>query len=419
MKFVRKFFVRKKIIQKLAAPQICLVLCLALISFFIINSSFTKMRERYVNDVIESRFQFIEKGMEASAEKCVSETSLFVHLPVVMEAYDIALGGNINDPYSPESQAARELLRKELAVYLDSHHKVTGKKLNLHFHLPSGLSLVRLWQEKNTKVNGEWVDISDDLSAIRQMVTDVNRTGRTAKGLEAGIGGFTIRGVIPVMADDGRQLGSAEVLQEFDPLLQTAIEDGKVYVSMYVNKNLLDFSIELQDQEKYPVKGDFIRIFDAKNASGESLITSELLSKGKNSVYFEDHSKLALVAYPLNDYRGNQVGILVFEMNTSAIAALANRAAIILSIILAGIAFGPALVLLQRANELIVKPLNKIKAKIVDISQDRADLGDWIPCTQNDEIGDLAMEFNTLTSKMRCILWKHNDVRSQNTESAS
>ncbi|MCL1849469.1 MAG: hypothetical protein FWF83_07350, partial [Clostridiales bacterium] len=152
-----------KLAWKLALPQICIVLCLGLISFFVINSLFIDLREEHVKDVVENRYNFIISQIEISSLKSLSETSLFTRLPVVVDAYELALSGDIDDPYSPESQAARDLLRSGLAPMLDSYNDTLGEKLQLHFHLPNGYSLVRLWREKNTRIDGEWVDISDDL----------------------------------------------------------------------------------------------------------------------------------------------------------------------------------------------------------------------------------------------------------------
>jgi len=149
-----------KLVWKLAIPQICIVICLGLISFFVINSLFINLREEHVRDVIDNRYSFIINQIEVSSLKSISETSLFTQHPTVMEAYELALSGDIDDPYSPESQAAREMLRKELSPMLESYEGMLGESLQLHFHLPNGFSLVRLWREKNTRVNGEWVDIS-------------------------------------------------------------------------------------------------------------------------------------------------------------------------------------------------------------------------------------------------------------------
>ena len=399
-----------KLLWKLAIPQICVVVCLGLISFFVINSLFVKMREHYVRDVAENRFQLISKEIEAGSRKAVSETSLFVRLPTVIRAYEIALSGDIDDPYSPQSQEARELLRKELVPMLDSYSDVTGERLQLHFHLPNGLSFVRLWRDKQTRIDGEWVDVSDDLRSYRPTVMDVNRNGEPAMGIEPGSGGFAIRGVIPVKTRDGTQVGSAEVLQDFDKILNTAAEKDKVFISLYANNELLEFSVELQDLERYPPKGDFVRVIEAKNDSVESLITPELLNRGKNGVFFENHTFMTLATFPLADYRGNQVGVIVCAINTRAVSMLANAATIVLALMLTGMAIAPTFALLLRLRILITNPVNMIKAKIQDIAEDRADLIEKIPCNQNDEIGELAGWFNTLSARLDTILKERQEM---------
>ncbi|MDR0311380.1 MAG: chemotaxis protein, partial [Acidobacteriota bacterium] len=342
-----------KVLRKLAIPQIIIVICLGLISFIVINSSFADMRKHYVNDVIENRLQMINKEIEVGSRKAVSEASVFVRLPAVMEAYDIALSGDIDDPYSPQSQKAREFLRRELAPMLDSHSEITGYKLQLHFHLPNGLSLARLWREKQTMIDGKWVDISDDISSFRPTVMDVNRTGKIVMGLEPGSGGFAIRGVVPVTTPEGRQIGSAEVLQEFNPILETVNDTGKFFISLYANKEHLDFSIELRDREKYPAKGDFIRVVEAKDSSVEALITAELLKKGREGFFAADHASMTVAAFPLNDYRGRQTGVMVCAMNTQAVSRLANTATLILAIMITGMVIAPLFVLLLRLRRLV------------------------------------------------------------------
>ena len=393
-----------KLVWKLSIPQICIVVCLGLISFAVVNSSFTNMREQYIRNVIESRFQFITKEIENSARKSVSESSVFVRLPAVIQAYEIALSGDIDDPYSPESQAARELLRKELALMLDSYREVMGLSLQLHFHLPNGFSLVRLWRDKNTRINGEWVDISDDLRSYRPTVLDVNKSGKPAIGLEPGSGGFTIRGVIPVTTPGGRLIGSAEVLQDFNPILESAREEGQFYISLYANSELLDFSVELQNPEKYPLKGDFVRVVEAKDSTVESLITPDLLTKGKKSAFFEDYGSMTVAMFPIANYQGNQVGVIVLAMNTKTISILLNTTAITMVLILVGMAIAPTFALLLRLRILVTGQMNMIKAKIQDIAEDRADLSEQIPSHQKDEIGELVRWFNTLTAKLDGIL---------------
>ena len=417
-----------KLVWKLAIPQICIVACLGLISFVVINSSFNSMRDQYVRDVLGNRIQFILSQIDASAQKAVSEASVFVRLPSVINAYKIALKNNNAydrdnpDPYAPEYQKAREYLREELKPMLDSYKALAGQRIELHFHLPNGLSLARLWRDAPDPAkpgtggnDGRGNDISDDLRPFRFTILHVLNTGEKAQGIEPGSGGFAIRGVIPVMdpgndglfgTDDDVLLGSAEILQQFAPILDVATEEGKIVIALYGNKELTKISAELDNPDKYPPKGDFMRVVEAKDASVESLITPALLSRGKNATeaIFEDHGSVTITARPFVDYKGDQVGVIVCAMDTKTVSALANTASIIMALMLACMTIAPTFAFIFLLRRLVSRPLNMVKAKIQDIAEDRADLSEQIPCHQKDEIGELAKWFNTLMAKLDDIL---------------
>ncbi|MCL2102720.1 MAG: ATP-binding protein, partial [Syntrophorhabdaceae bacterium] len=65
---------------------------------------------------------------------------------------------------------------------------------------------------------------------------------------------------------------------------------------------------------------------------------------------------------------------------------------------------------------LVTSPLNKVKDKIQDITEDRADLTELVPDLQKDEIGELARWFNKLTAKVGGLLdgLREADERAQN-----
>ncbi|MDR2696141.1 MAG: diguanylate cyclase [Deltaproteobacteria bacterium] len=399
-----------KLVWKLSIPQLCIVVCLGVVSFAMIKSSFINMREQYVREAVNARFYRITKNIEASEREAVRQAALFVRLPVVIRAYEMALGGKIDDAYSPQSQAARELLRKELAPMLNSYSDQFGNKLQLHFHLPNAHSLVRLWRDKQTVIKGESIDVSDDLAAYRPTVVEVNKTGKTAMGIELGSGGFAIRGVIPVKAPDGRQLGSAEVLQDFQPILDRVREEGKVELILYVNKDRITIAsdvrnpaaiaTDLQDPRKNPRKGNFVRVTTPRDGAVDSLISPALLSWGTNGTVFEQYGATALATLPIDDFQGTQLGVLVCAMDTEDVTKFADTAEFVLTLMLVGMAIIPSMMLLQGVHILVTGPLSMIRAKIQDITEDRADLSAQIPSRQEDEIGELARWFNALMTKL-------------------
>lgn len=393
-----------KLIWKFSIPQLIVLVFLGLVGLVVVNISFGNMRDQHTRALAEDRFQYIQKSIEARAQESVRQTSLFVCLPTVLQAYELALSGNIDDPYSPQSQAAREMLRKELAPLLENYKKETGKDLQLHFHLPNGFSLVRLWRAKNTRVNGEWVDISDDLRAYRTTVMDVNRDGKPALGLETGSGGLNIRGVIPVKTPDGRQIGSAEVLQDLETILQAAKIEGEKYIALYANRELANFAVELQDAEKYPPKGDFVRFTEINDDFIEDMITPQMLDSGKKGSIFTKQGDMTIAVFPIADYKNQQIGVLVCAVNAEGISMFMDTVKATMIFMLASMALVLFTTWVIGLRLLITDPLNTIKGIIQGIVENQVTLNEQLPSCRKDEIGDLCRGFNALTGKVGTML---------------
>ena len=68
------------------------------------------------------------------------------------------------------------------------------------FHTPTAISFLRVHQPAK---------FGDDLSSFRKTVVEANRTGQPVSGIEAGVAGLGIRGVVPIRYD-GRPVGSVE-----------------------------------------------------------------------------------------------------------------------------------------------------------------------------------------------------------------
>ncbi|MCL2675068.1 MAG: response regulator [Firmicutes bacterium] len=464
-----------KLVLKLAIPQIIIVIIFGIGSFLAINSSFNNMREEHVRDVLENRVNFILDQINISAQKSVRESSLFVRQPAVIEAYKMAL----HNPYgykidegidgeelqeiveAQEFKDARAHLHSELGPMLSSYRALSGgTNLELHFHLPNGLSLARMWRvaSNNDGRNHDW---SDDLRSYRFTVMHVieNKGTKLALGLEPGSGGFAIRGVVPIF-DPGEDgvfgtgddifMGTVEVLQQFPPIITSAIDEAKVFVAIYANRDLTFFSADLANPELYPpFDDDFIRVIRTKSVDAaviaeaetdndevkrdkekrreteqtkvdlfeNKLITSALLSIGKTAdgIYFENYSRdnMTLAVHPLFDYKQEQTGVLICAMDTSAVSGLADTGRFILFIMLLCMTLAPITVLLLRSHRLISVPLAMVKSKIRDIAEDRADLSEQVPDQQKDEIGDLAYWFNTLTAKLDGILKERQSMMDE------
>jgi signal transduction histidine kinase/ActR/RegA family two-component response regulator len=376
-----------KLAWKLAIPQICIVVALGLIGFAVINASFTGIREQYVRDTIENRFQVIANDIEASSKKSIGDAAVFVSLPIVSEAFEIANSGDINDINSPKIQEARNLLREGLTPILDNYNEATGENIDLHFRLPGGQSLLRLK--------------GDDMTSAMTAVPDTGTTGDPAVGLIFENEEFILHGMVAVYAPDGRQLGSVEVLQGLSFIIENITEEGKIHIALFANKELVDSA------EPF---GDFVTIAGLNDKRINPLITTDFLSQGKSSVNYETHGYITLATLPLLDYKDEQVGVLVLALSTENMTIVATTAAFILAIIIISMAVVPTFALMVRFRSLAVEPLNQIKSKIRDIAEDRISLDAKILLKQKDEIGDLAKWFNTLSAKVDAIMKERQEM---------
>ena len=140
------------------------------------QNTFRKSIDEEQSAIINSYHQL----KAAVEDKVLEEAALFSRLPVVERAYRVALSGNIDDEADPRGQEAREMLRREMAPYMDGFVNWTVKKeFQLHYHLPNAHSLVRLWRDGwQTTRDGKKVDLSDDISGFRESVLKVNESGK-------------------------------------------------------------------------------------------------------------------------------------------------------------------------------------------------------------------------------------------------
>ncbi len=69
-----------------------------------------------------------------------------------------------------------------------------------------------------------------------------------------------VRGAAPIKTPQGKQLGSVEVLEDFNPLLESVIQrqtkSEKQSLFLFLNAELLSVTTTLQDTARYPRKAD-------------------------------------------------------------------------------------------------------------------------------------------------------------------
>ena len=155
-----------KLRAKFVLPLFITVVILGLAGGLLIRSQLTDFQAQLLQSIAEEKSREVETAINTLAAQGLEKAALFSRRGDVIQAFELAHLGNLGDEKDQLAQQAREQLRQLLKDDLAGFKDASGKAMQLHFHLQPARSLVRLWREKQTKRNGDWVDISDDLAFL-------------------------------------------------------------------------------------------------------------------------------------------------------------------------------------------------------------------------------------------------------------
>ncbi|MES9995983.1 methyl-accepting chemotaxis protein [Desulfovibrio aminophilus] len=387
---------------KIFGPLVACAVFFGILGFWYFQNRLEALQSAFLGQMAEDKESQVLSGIDNQARRAVETAALFSQEPAVLEAFAVAHSGDMNDENDPRAQEAREMLRRALSPALKGYKEIGGGKFQLHYHLPNGRSLVRLWREKQIQRDGVWLDVSDDISAFRSTVMEVNKTGKPVMGIELGRGGFAIRGVAPVKGPDGRQLGSVELLAELKPVLEGAARGKGRDIALFQDAALQ--SITGKPKEGQAVIGDFINVVPSRNKELTARVSPDFLTRAKAGLSMTIEGDLALTGFPLKDYKGEVVGVVVSFENIAGANALVARLGGVLGLglfLILGLSIGIGSIVFWRS---VQRPTRMVVERIKDIAEDRADLSQELPVRTRDEIGELCRWFNTLMTKINAII---------------
>lgn len=161
---------------------------LLLIGFFIFYNHSLKSNLQYSTDLfLENQIHIFEKLVEQHQNNAVLISNLIAYYPNLKDIY---LTPNPDESLEKLQAFVNPLIKKIVNNPDD---------FKIHFHKPPAISFYRSWTKKR----------GDDLSTFRKTILEVYKTKKPLKGIEAGVGGFAIRGIVPIM-DGQNYLGSVE-----------------------------------------------------------------------------------------------------------------------------------------------------------------------------------------------------------------
>ncbi len=256
------------------------------------------------------------------------------------------------------------------------------------FHTPPASSFLRLHKPEK---------FGDDLSAFRQTVKDVNASRKTVSGIEKGVAGFGIRGVVPVL-QGGRHLGSVEY----------GMALNESFLQLVKSKYNIDITL-------HGIDGNGFKRLATTNAP-LSILTPEQLQQATReqltSTTELSDTSYAVYAAKLSDYAGKTIGVIELAMDRSDYVnriARTETTIFVIGVTLLGIGVAIAYLLAR----LITTPLCRAVSAMREIAEGDGDLTQRLNQDGDNEFTQLAEAFNHFAEKVRVSIAEVRDSSSE------
>ncbi len=309
-------------------------------------------------------YEAVQVGIEHEGRLAQAMSALVAGIPDVQEAFGLRDRETLQDLFAPGFPA----LKKEFGVR------------QFQFHAPPATSFLRVHKLEK---------FGDDLSSFRHTVVETNKTQKPISGLEVGVAGLGVRGIMPLFYEGGH-VGSVEFGMSF----------GQAFFDSYSEEHHVDLALYINRDSK-------LDRF-ASTHGAESLLPEAEIKKTLGSDAYFGYSELqdkpvAVYADSVKDYSGKPFGVLVMAKDRTAhvaeLASLRNRS--LLLVIFGLMIVGLVVWLISRD---LVKPLTKTAVSLEAIASGGGDLTDRLDESGNDEITRLARAYNQFANKIEQVV---------------
>ena len=259
-------------------------------------------------------------------------------------AVTIAASPELEKAFAERDRVALARLTKQTFAELKHRYGVR----QFQFHTPDVHSFLRAHKPEK---------FGDDLSGFRHTVVTANREQKVVQGVESGVAGLGLRGVVPVRYD-GRHVGTVEIGLALDAAFFERLSSMYgVDLAIYLKKGS-GFVPSLSTIERQIVDPETLR----RVLTGDT--ASEISDQGGTPV--------GIYAMPLRDYSGKVIGVLEVMHNLSELARIEQSIAKeVLTVTALIILIGAALAWLVSRG--ISRPLGAEPRELAEIAAQVAD----------------------------------------------
>ncbi len=320
----------------------------------------------------------------------------------------VALQPSTRQLFAQRDRAA--LLREYLPVYKKMQKDYAVRQFQ--FHTAPARSFLRLHKPEK---------FSDDLSSFRHTVVLANTSGQPVTGLEVGVAGLGIRGVVP-MFYQGKQTGTVEFglsfgkpfLEEFKKRYSVRDVELAFYLATkdYLHKNGTDNTVSEKTEEfktfasTYEgsplLTGEELLLLVNESSGNEKETENPSANEIANNVETIRNNR-AVFGAPIHDFSGKAIGVIEISMDRSFYLRQLNsfRLFLLITGILAAIA---GVIISLYTGRSISHPIYAVITRIRDIAEGEGDLTQRLNENSDDEMGELATWINRFIEKIYAIV---------------
>ena len=338
------------------------------IIYQLITSGFETAEQRELKAVYEN----VISEIDALGKEALAVSALVAEMPTVQDAMKQQDRSTLSTMFVPGFKTM----------------KTTYKVRQFQFHLPPATSFLRVHKPNK---------FGDDLSGFRKTVLEANGKSTPITGLEIGVAGLGVRGVVPIRAE-GQHVGTVELGMSFGQAFfdeYTSRNDVKLVLHLARDGKLSPFASTFGDEP--PLSNDKMQ----QVLSGEPTGTTAEVGGVPYSVY----------ADVVRDFSGNVIGVLQVAKDRSFFAnQLSTVQATSITTGLIGVLLFALGVWLIGRN--VAKPLQQATGMMDQISAGDGNLDVALNADGKDEVAALANGFNGFVETIRQLVHdvKHSAV---------
>ena len=346
----KKLKLRAKIILAMVASTF--IVCTLLVTSNV--SSMSQLIHDAERKELDTHMKAITKSIAMGGIKAQSMSALVAGIPLVQEKF-----------HAGDREALMEMFLPNFNVLKEEYGVA-----QFQFLYPRATSFLRVHKPKK---------FGDDLTKMRRSVVATNGTFRPSSGLEYGVAGLGLRGMVPVNYA-GEHVGVIEFGMNF----------GQRFFDNFKKQNGVDAALHWQEGKQFKTI--------ASTISTKSLFSIASLNSAMRGEPQFEHCSIkgvpyAIYATAIKDYSGTPIGVVEIAIDSSSYSAsldLTYRNGIVIGLIAMLIGIGIAVLMARQ----LVGQVDGILAAVKLVA--KGDLAAEIVVDGNDEICQLGKATNEM-----------------------